>query len=95
MKFIQSKLSRQLIWLVVFAFVLLFIFLGVVLPKMLIPVAESNIYSYLSEPLKLMNRDVDDQLLNTEVAYIYVVGDEVAASDNINKVNAIHDLDKL
>ncbi len=95
MKFIQSKLSRQLIWLVVFAFVLLFIFLGVVLPKMLIPVAESNIYSYLSEPLKLMNRDVDDQLLNTEVAYIYVVGDEVAASDNINKVIAIHDLDKL
>lgn len=95
MNFGKSKLSRQLLWLVGVAFVLLFTSLGVVLPKMLIPVAESNIYNYLSEPLKLMNSNIDDRLLNTEVAYVYVVDGEIAASDNLYDVIAIHDLKKL
>lgn len=95
MNFGKSKLSRQLLWLVGIAFVLLFTSLGVVLPKMLIPVAESNIYNYLSEPLKLMNSNIDDRLLNTEVAYVYVVDGEIVASDNLYDVIAIHDLKKL
>lgn len=95
MNFGKSKLSRQLLWLVGVAFVLLFTSLGVVLPKMLIPVAESNIYNYLREPLKLMNSNIDDRLLNTEVAYVYVVDGEIAASDNLYDVIAIHDLKKL
>ena len=95
MNFGKSKLSKQLLWLVGIAFVLLFTSLGVVLPKMLIPVAESNIYNYLSEPLKVMNSDVDDQLLNTEVAYVYVVDGDIIASDNLYDVIAIHDLQKL
>lgn len=91
----KSKLSNQLLFIIGLAFVLLFTSLGVVLPKMLIPVAESNIYSYLSEPLKLMDNDVDNQLLNTEVAYIYVVGNDIVATDNINDVIAIGNLKKL
>ena len=51
MKFRKTKLSRQLIALIGLACVILFISLGVILPKMLIPVAEKNIYTYLSEPL--------------------------------------------
>lgn len=95
MIFGKSKLSKQLLWVVAIAFVLLFTSLGVVLPKMLIPVAESNIYNYLSEPLKFMDSEVDEQLLNTEVAYLYVVGDKIAASENINDVIDISDLNKL
>ncbi len=91
----KSKLSNQLLFIIGLAFVLLFTSLGVVLPKMLIPVAESNIYNYLSEPLKLMDNDVDNQLLNTEVAYIYVVGNDIVATDNINDVIAIGNLKKL
>jgi len=95
MNYIKNKLSRQLLTLIGIAFVILFISLGVVLPKMLIPVAEKNIYNYLSEPLKLMNKDVDDNLLNTEVAYLYVIDDNVITSDNLNDVIDINEPDKI
>ena len=79
-----NKLSKQLVWLVGFIFVLLFILLGLVLPKMLIPVAENNIYNYLREPLQLVNANVDYKLLDTEIAYIYVVGDSVLTTENLS-----------
>ena len=78
MKSRKTKLSHQLIALIGLAFVILFISLGVILPKMLIPVAEKNIYTYLSEPLKFVsNNRIDESLLNTEVAYLYIVDDQV------------------
>ena len=43
----KIRLSQQLLALVGIAFVLLFTSLGVVLPQILIPFAESNIYNYL------------------------------------------------
>ena len=78
-----NTLSKQLVWLVGFIFVILFIILGLVLPKMLIPVAENNIYNYLREPLQLVNANVDYKLLDTEIAYIYVVGDSVLTTKNL------------
>ena len=54
MKHMKNRLGKQLIWLIGFAFVLLFISLGLVLPTVILPVAEKNIYSYLKEPLKLV-----------------------------------------
>ena len=86
MRYGKIKLSQQLLVLVGVAFVLLFTSLGVVLPQLLIPFAESNIYSYLSEPLKIMDSDVDKLLLDTEVAYIYVVNEKTAYSDNLDDV---------
>ena len=96
MKFRKTKLSHQLIALIGLAFVILFISLGVILPKMLIPVAEKNIYTYLSEPLKFVgNNRIDKSLLNTEVAYIYIVDEDVATSENIQQVINIKDIKKL
>lgn len=95
MNYIENKLSRQLLMLIGVAFVILFISLGIVLPKMLIPVAEKNIYNYLNEPLKFMNKDVDDNLLNTEVAYLYVIDNSVITSDNLSDVIDINDSSKL
>lgn len=82
----KSKLSSQLLWLIGIAFVLLFTSLGVILPKMLIPVAERNIYSYLSEPLKYIDSSVDNKLLSTEIAYIYIKDDKIIYSDNLDRV---------
>ena len=87
----NSKLSSQLLWLIGIAFVLLFTSLGVILPKMLIPVAERNIYSYLSEPLKYVDSSVDNKLLSTEVAYIYIKNDKIIYSDNLDRVIDIND----
>lgn len=95
MRFGRVRLSQQLLVLVGVAFVLLFTSLGVVLPQLLIPFAENNIYNYLSEPLKIMDSDVDELLLDTEVAYIYVVDDKVAYSDNLEDVISVKKVDNL
>ena len=90
-----NKLSKQLVWLVGFIFVILFIILGLVLPKMLIPVAENNIYNYLREPLQLVNANVDYKLLDTEIAYIYVVGDNVLTTENLQDEFGIDNVSSL
>lgn len=91
----NSKLSSQLLWLIGIAFVLLFTSLGVILPKMLIPVAERNIYSYLSEPLKYVDSSVDNKLLSTEIAYIYIKNDKIIYSDNLDRVIDINNPKEL
>ena len=60
----KSKLGRQLLWLVGIAFMVLFLSLGVILPKILVPVLESNIYRYLSEPLQVIDGNFDKKLIN-------------------------------
>ena len=90
-----NKLSKQLVWLVGFIFVILFIILGLVLPKMLIPVAENNIYNYLREPLQLVNGNVDYKLLDTEIAYIYIVGDSVLTTKNLQDELGIDNVSSL
>ena len=91
----KVRLGQQLLILVGVAFVLLFTSLGVVLPQLLIPFAESNLYSYLSEPLKVVNSDVDKLLLDTEVAYIYVVDKKEAYSDNLDEVINVKNMRSL
>ena len=82
----KNNLGKQLLFVVGIAFVLLFISLGALLPRILIPVAEANIYNYLSEPLKIYDEDVDKKLLNTEIAYIYLSENMISTSPNIGKV---------
>ena len=94
----KFKLSNQLLWLVGISFVIVFTSIGVVLPRVLIPVAETNLYSYLSEPLKLINKNTDQNLLNTEIAYIDITDDYINTSDNIKdiiKYNDIQDIIKM
>ena len=89
MKYIRNKLSHQLVSLIGVIFAIVFIFLGIILPKTLISVAEKSIYSYLSEPLKFVEADVDKSLLNTEVAYIYIVSDDIIVSDNFKGIKGL------
>ena len=89
----KNKLSKQLLFIVGVAFLILFLALGVVLPKMITPVVESSLYSYLSEPLKMVDTDIDNKLLNTEVAYLYIFEDgSVITSSNLSQVIKIHDI---
>ena len=96
MKLSNIKLSKQLLIIIGIAFALLFTSLGVVLPKVLIPVAETNLYNYLSEPLKLMDGEIDKKIYNTEVAYVYVVDSkEILTSDNLNDIIKVRNLGGL
>ena len=89
------KLSKQLMWLITLSFVIIIISLGVALPRVITPVAEANLYNYLSEPLKFINNKVDQTLINTEIAYISISNEEISSSDNLNEVIKYKNLDKL
>ena len=96
MKLSRIKLSKQLLIIVGIAFSLLFTSLGVVLPKVLIPVAEANLYNYLSEPLKFMDNDLDRKLVNTEIAYLYIADDDsILTSDNLEDIIDVSSLSEL
>ena len=91
----NNSLSKQLLIVVGCSFIFLFISLGILLPRMLIPVAEKNIYNYLSEPLKMYNNEADSKLLNTEIAYLYVTEDFVSTSPNIGDVIKTNNIEKI
>ncbi len=83
MKKQKNSLVKQLIIIILLVFSISFILLGIVLPKTLIPLAEDNIYRYLSEPLKFIKSDFNSDLESSEVAYLYVFDNQVAVSDNL------------
>ena len=91
----KNKLSKQLLIVVGVAFLLMFVSLGAILPRILIPVAEDNIYNYLREPLKIYDTGVDNKLLDTEIAYLYLSDDTVATSGNIEDVIKVKDIDEI
>jgi len=84
MKKQKKSLVKQLIIIILLVFSISFILLGIVLPKTLIPLAEDNIYRYLSEPLKFINSDFNSELESSEVAYLYVFNNKIAVSDNLD-----------
>ena len=95
MKKQKNSLVKQLIIIILLVFSISFILLGIVLPKTLIPLAENNIYRYLSEPLKFMKSDFDGDFDSNDVAYLYVFGDEIATSDNLQNVIKTDNLTNL
>ena len=88
MSYKKNRLGKQLLSLIVIVFTIVFICLGIILPQMLIPVAEENIYNRLKEPLEVIRTDVDskDYLNNTKVGYIYIIPNEVVISENIHSI---------
>ena len=95
MKLGKNNLSKQLLSVVGVAFLLLFISLGAILPRLLIPVAESNIYNYLREPLKIYDNNTEIKIEDTEIAYIYVSNNNIATSYNIKDVIKYDDVKTL
>lgn len=86
MKNQKQTLSKQLIIIIFLVFSVAFICLGVVLPKTLIPLAENNVYRYLSEPLKFMQSNFDKDLSSSEIAYLYIIDQKIVTSDNLTEV---------
>lgn len=86
MKDQKQTLSKQLIIIIFLVFSIAFICLGVVLPKTLIPLAENNVYRYLSEPLKFMQSNFDKDLSSSEIAYLYIIDQKIVTSDNLTEV---------
>ena len=90
-----NKLSHQLLILIIVVFLAFFITLSIVLPQVIVPSAERNIYSYLREPLEFVQSDIDTDLITTEIAYLYKIGDTVAYSDNIHDIIDFKNVDDI
>ena len=91
----KYSLSKQLLIVVGISFCILFISLIVLLPRIIIPVIESTIYSHLKEPLEIYSTEIDNKLINTEIAYLYITNENIIASPNINEVVNYKDIRNL
>ena len=92
MKYVKSKLSRQLLLVVSIALTIILISLGIVLPQTLYPIYESNLYEYLKQPLELVNEKVEDNPISNEIGYLYIYNDIISVSDNMSSIINIDDV---
>lgn len=84
---LKNRLLKQLLLIGLLATIILYVSLGIVLPKILLPVYEKNIYQYLEQPLELIQNDINDTNFDEEVAYLYVTNNnDIIVSNNISKV---------
>lgn len=87
MKRYKRSLSQQLVSLAVIIFSLIFIGIGILIPKALLPIYEKNVYQYLKEPLLLIEGDFGNRKIETDIAYLYITSDDnILYSDNLHTV---------
>lgn len=82
---IRNTLYRQLVSIVIIICGIIFLSLGLLLPKLLLPIYEKQIYHQLKYPLEL----VEDENVNinyNDIAYLYITDKNVSISTNLNKV---------
>ncbi len=87
MKSIKYSLFRQLLSMAILIIGIIFFSLGILLPKVLLPVYERNIYNYLKQPLELIRPDFNDDVISNDIAYLYFTNEnKVAVSDNLQTI---------
>jgi len=86
----ETSLTKQLISICILIVGIIFIALGIILPKELLPIYEENVYNKLKQPLIFVNNSEDinkeDSTLDTDIAYIYIINNNILTSSNINQV---------
>lgn len=94
----KKNLTEQLFIVCMIIIGIMIISLGIILPNMLLPIYENNVYNYLRQPLKLVQSEEDILAtdINTEIAYIYISANKmVSISDNLSDIIDINNIDKL
>ncbi len=87
MRPMKYSLFRQLLSIGIILVGIIFLSLGILLPKVLLPVYERNIYNYLKQPLELIRPDLEDDVVSTDIAYLYVTAEnKVVVSDNLKDI---------
>lgn len=86
----KISLTQQLLYICILIVGIIFIALGIILPKELLPIYEENIYNKLKLPLTFIRNsdDINDDtnFYDTDIAYIYQNNDLLLVSNNINDV---------
>lgn len=84
----KFNLSRQLLCIVVVIFGVITVAIGFLLPRVLLPVYENNIYTILKQPLEFMDSpNFEDYDFDSDIAYLYLNKDnKIIVSTNIRSV---------
>ena len=82
---LKTTLYRQLISIAVIICGVIFIILGLLLPKLLLPIYEKNIYQYLKQPLELIQNNFDKTDFE-DIAYLYIVDNNIIVSENLKEI---------
>ena len=86
----KISLTQQLLYICILIVGIIFIALGIILPKELLPIYEENIYNKLKLPLTFIRNsdDINDDtnFYDTDIAYIYQNNDLLLVSNNINDI---------
>ena len=91
----DNRLSKQLLVIICIIVFLIYLLIGVLLPKQMLPIYEKNIYNYLRQPLEFVDQDVSS-IKNQEIGYVYIYDDTVIVSDNFtNLMNGTKTVDVL
>lgn len=83
---IKTTLYRQLVAIAIIICGIIFIGLGLLLPRLMLPIYERNIYQYLSQPLEFID---DDTMTNglDDIAYLYVTkNSQLLVSNNLSEI---------
>lgn len=85
----KINLSKQLIFIIVSVFIVIYIMLAILIPSLLTPIYENNIYHILKQPLDLVETDTIN-LSTTEIAYIYIYSNNtIRYSTNLEDVTTL------
>lgn len=86
----KMSLTKQLVYICVLIVGIIFVALGIILPKELLPIYEENIYNKLKHSLMFIRivDDIDDIISyeDTDISYIYEYNDLILTSQNIYDV---------
>lgn len=91
MKYIENRLGRQLILILVIIFDIVLLTVGVLLPKLFTPIYESSVYNSLKNPLDMVDSDLEGENINNDIAYLYVFDENIYTSNNYDKIIKIEE----
>ena len=83
---LKHNLYRQILTIVLIMFALIYVSIAIILPKVLIPIYEKNIYLYLKTPLDVVHSDFSQTDIESSVAYLYEKNDIITTSSNLKEV---------
>lgn len=83
---LRHNLYRQILTIVLIMFALIYISFAIILPKVLIPIYEKNIYLYLKTPLDVVNNNAITNEIESSIAYIYQKDNIITTSSNLNDI---------
>ena len=85
----NHNLTEQLFVVCIIILSIMILSLGVILPNMLLPIYETNVYNYLRQPLSFLQteEDIKGNKITTEVAYLYITANNmISISDNLEDI---------